>query len=163
MADLIRDTLFGHFIRLVSKQRYMQYEEERDPSLWKQYLDRDQTHNYAQFGHTDLSEQEQKEKDERLANTKPLPTSGAESKSPSSDSDQTTLTDVPTRTTTHEHQLHSALTNQRVDTEKGRDLSLVSWFGDNDPEVRIHPQSLGGLIMESTLIKLAEPNELVGP
>lgn len=134
MSELIRDTLFGHFVRLITKQRYLQFEEEKDPSLWKQYLHREQTYNMAQYGHPHLNEEEQKEKDENSAHTPVLPASEKETDTPNSDSDHT-LTDIPTRATTHEHQLHSALTNQKVDTEKGRDASMVSWFGEHDPEV----------------------------
>lgn len=40
MGDLIQDTMFGKVVRFATKGKYLQYSEERDPSLWKQYLDR---------------------------------------------------------------------------------------------------------------------------
>ena len=35
-----------------------------------------------------------------------------------------------------EQQLSSTITGQVIDPEKGRDVTMVTWFGDNDPEVR---------------------------
>ena len=128
MTDLIRDTLFGHFIRLVTKNKYLQYAEERDPQLWKQYLDRDKTLNMAMYGHPELSPEEQKEKDIKLEGNDA-------SESPSGDEDSNRLRGVMSKQTTHEHKLHSALTNQRVDTEKGRDAAMIGWWGDHDAEV----------------------------
>ncbi|KAG8533467.1 uncharacterized protein KY384_002250 [Bacidia gigantensis] len=123
MTELIRDTVFGHLVRLVTRNRMLQYMEEKDPSLWKQYLDRDQTRNMALFGHPQLTTEEQEQQKEKES---------PETPSTASDS---TLPETPTERQPHRHQMHSTLTAQRVDTEKGRDLSMVSWWGDNDPEV----------------------------
>lgn len=118
MAELIRDTVFGHFVRLITKQRYLQYAEERDPKLWKQYLDREQTKNMALYGNTNgPSEDEKSEKD--AVNT------------PSEESSEARLGGEE-----HEQQLSSTITGQVIDSEKGRDVTMVTWFGDNDPEVR---------------------------
>ena len=139
MAELIRDTVFGHFVRLITNNRYLQYAEEKDPSLWKRYIDREQTFNMARHGNV-TGPEELKEKE---SEPQSLSESGGERNSPG-DSDQG-LTSAVTQQTTHEHQIHSALTNQRVDTEKGRDATIVSWWGDNDQEVRwYHPSSPAG-------------------
>ena len=117
MAELIRDTVFGHFVRLITKQRYLQYAEERDPKLWKQYLDRGQTKNMALYGNTNgPSEDEMSEKGG--VNT------------PSGGSSETTAEGEE-----REQQLSSTITGQVIDPEKGRDVTMVTWFGDKDPEV----------------------------
>ena len=131
-SNLIRDTVFGHAVRKLTKNRVFQYAEERDPSLWKQYLDRDQTRNIALYGSPQVTDAQRKEKDI-------IEGSPAESEGDLQDPLETNGNALRRGTTeldTHEHQMHSILTNQRVDTEKGRDLTMVSWWGTNDPEVR---------------------------
>ena len=117
MIELMRDTVSGHFVRLITKQRYFQYAEERDPKLWKQYLDREQTRNMALHGNTNgPSGDENSEKE--IINT------------PSSvSSDARAEGEEPGQ------QLSSTITGQVIDPEKGRDVTMVTWFGDNDPEV----------------------------
>lgn len=116
MAELMRDTVFGHFVRLISKRKYFQYAEERDPKLWKQYLDREQTKNMALYGNTNgPSGDEGSEKE--VVNT------------PSEESSQARAEEEE-----HDHQLSSTITGQVIDPEKGRDVTMVTWFGDNDPE-----------------------------
>ncbi|KAK0509370.1 hypothetical protein JMJ35_007764 [Cladonia borealis] len=116
MTELMRDTVFGHFVRLITKQRYFQYAEERDPKLWKQYLDRKQTRNMALHGNTNgPSADDNSEKE--IINT------------PSDVS-----SDARVGGEEHEQQLSSTITGQVIDPEKGRDVTMVTWFGDNDPE-----------------------------
>ena len=119
MAELIRDTVFGHFVRLLTHGRVLQYAEEKDPSLWKAYIDREQTKNMALFGNTEGTESEKNNK--------------SKEELPSSEESSQTR-DGNTEGREH-NQLHSTLTAQRVDTEKGRDITMVFWFGDDDPEV----------------------------
>ena len=139
MAELFRDTVFGHLVRFVTKGRYLQFIEEKDPALWKRYLDREQTQNMALFGHADLTTNEEKEKDIN-AGTPPDPaTPPAAASDAPTPSDETsgslnqekTQEDIERR----QGQMHSTLTNQKLDTEKGRDATMVTWFGDDDPEV----------------------------
>lgn len=123
MSELIRDTVFGHFVRLITNGRMLQYAEERDPTLWKQYLDREQTMNMALHGNTEGPPSEEKlERDDTRVS--------------SEESSQTQVANGHQREQ-QEHQLSSTITGQRIDTEKGRDITMVTWYGDNDPEVRI--------------------------
>ncbi|XXG96681.1 hypothetical protein Hte_002971 [Hypoxylon texense] len=41
MATQVRDTTFGHVVRLLSSNKIFQYPDEADPSLWKKYLQGD--------------------------------------------------------------------------------------------------------------------------
>lgn len=114
-AELIRDTAFGHIVRLVTRNKVLQYEEEKDPSLWKRYLDREKSTNMAQYGVAD-----------------PPPEIIREEKEVSDSSDpEDSATEQPRLP-----QLSTALTNVPIDPEKGRDIGLVGWWGDKDPEVR---------------------------
>ena len=155
MTDLLRDTVFGHLLRYLTKGRVLQYMEEKDPTLWKQYIDREQTYNMAIYGHPELAPNEQKEKDGQLQ-TPAEPPNGIST--PSDESASTLATEKTQPGDDNGHQMHTALTNQRVDTEKGRDATMVSWWGDDDPEVwtllqyRISGAKSTGVVYESHLV-----------
>lgn len=131
MSELIRDTVFGHLVRLITKGRVLQYAEEKDPSLWKQFLDREQTKNMALFGHQgDESPDEKLERESApVSETQSNVNVNVNRPDLSEESSQTRAGDA-------EQQLSSTVTGQRIDPEKGRDITMVTWFGDNDPEVR---------------------------
>ncbi|KAL9099855.1 MAG: hypothetical protein Q9163_004703 [Psora crenata] len=159
MTDLIRDSIFGQTVRLITGGRVLQYMEEKDPSLWKAYLDRDQTRNMALFGHPELSDEERKgverkEKDNQTQTSAGIRSPASNNVTPSGDS-ATTLTQEDK----NGHQMHATLTNQRVDTEKGKDASMVSWFGDKDPEV--HIPSVEKSLCTVKLMPVEDANELV--
>lgn len=131
MSELIRDTVFGHVVRFITKGRVLQYAEERDPSLWKQYLDREQTKNMALYGHPDDKTPEEKQERESapVSETQSNANGNVNGANLSDESSQTRAEDG-------DHQLSSTITGQKIDPEKGRDTTMVTWFGDNDPEVR---------------------------
>ena len=130
MSDLIRDTVFGHLLRFLTNGRVLQYAEEKDPSLWKQYLDRDQTKNMAMYGHTGDGEPEEKQERESS------PTGETQS-SDNGNGKEAKLSDDSSRSRADDGEppLSSTITGQKVDPEKGRDTTIVTWFGDNDQEV----------------------------
>lgn len=130
MTEIIRDTVFGHIVRFISKGRLLQYAEERDPKLWKQYLDHEQTKNLALNGSAEGPPSEEK----REESTADL--SETSSRTRAEDQEQEhQMGRARTAEEEREHQLHSTTTGQRIDTEKGRDIAMVTWFGDDDPEV----------------------------
>lgn len=121
MSEIVRDTVFGHLLRLATKGRVLQYAEERDATLWKQYIDRDQTKNMALYGNPEGVAAEEYQKEQVAGG-------------PSEDSSSTQSANAGQR----EHgQLSSTITGQRIDTEKGRDTAMVTWYGDDDPEVGV--------------------------
>lgn len=120
MKELFRDTVAGHLIRLVTKSKILPYEEERDPSLWKNFINREKSARIARQGHTG----EPDEKDEEAGNTNG-PQNGD---SPSRGSSDTQVA-APENTTRNE------ASGVMVDPEKGRDATIVTWFSDDDPEV----------------------------
>ena len=137
MSELIRDTVFGHLVRFITKGRLLQYAEEKDPSLWKQYLDRNQTKNMALYGHPEDETPEEKQARESA------PVSETQSNvNLNSDVNGANRSDESSQTGAGdgEHQLSSTITGQKIDPEKGRDTTMVTWFGNNDPEVRGYPQ-----------------------
>lgn len=107
MEELIRDTAFGHLVRLLSKGRVLQYAEDRDPSLWRQYLSDANTRSMAHHGDSDqLSDKER----------------------PAQSSEESSRTRAGS-------EQHFNPTGQPVDQEKGKNSNVVDWFDENDPEV----------------------------
>jgi hypothetical protein len=123
MKELFRDTVTGHAIRLLTKGRVLQYEEERDSSLWRRYVDKEKSGRMAHHGHTgeakEQDEEKQDDKDGRQPNNGDNPR----------DSDDTRV-DSPENTRRNE--VSGVIV---VDPEKGRDATIVTWFSDDDPEV----------------------------
>jgi DHA1 family multidrug resistance protein-like MFS transporter len=134
MKELIRDTVFGHGLRLITRGRVLQYEEDRDPSLWKRYIDKEKSGKMAHHGTTeDEEKEEEKEKDD-------------ESKSSGNDEErQPTAEQSAAETSRHSSDTRvgspgvqrNEISGVKVDPEKGRDVSIVTWFSEDDPEVSI--------------------------
>lgn len=110
MSELIRDTVVGHFLRIVSRGKLLQYAEERDPSLWEKYVNIEKSNRMASHGHT--GEETPEEREER-----------GERSSSSHSSSSTRLGS------------ESNVGGARIDQEKGRDVHVVDWYGQKDPEV----------------------------
>lgn len=107
MAELIRDTVAGHLVRLLTRGKYLQYAEENDPSLWKQYLSEEKTMRMARHGHPG-----------QISHEEPSPSSEESSR---------------TRRGSDNQQTNQA-TGHPIDPEKGRDMNVVDWFDEHDPE-----------------------------
>ncbi|KAI4164632.1 MAG: hypothetical protein LQ342_001606 [Letrouitia transgressa] len=106
MAELIRDTVFGHLLRIATRGRVLQYAEQKDPSLWRAYLSDEKTRGMAHHGQP-----------EPTAHNEPVPSSEDSSRTRAGDDQHT-----------------NEVTGQRIDTEKGRDMNVVEWFDENDSE-----------------------------
>ncbi|RDW89018.1 hypothetical protein BP6252_01050 [Coleophoma cylindrospora] len=119
MKELIRDTVLGHFLRMVTKGKVLPYEEDRDPALWKRYVDKEASGRMAHHGHL-----------------------GEEEKDAIHDTGDSSPTAVRRSSETRvEHpdftRINTA-SGMRVDPEKGKDVTMVSWFSDDDPENPLH-------------------------
>jgi DHA1 family multidrug resistance protein-like MFS transporter len=144
MKELFRDTTTGHVLRLITKGRILQYEEDRDPSLWQRYIDKEKSGRMAHHGHT--GEEEKEEKDDEKNNSGEDESGPGKDESFENDSSTQRLageernqensrrSSSDTRAgadRTHRNEVSGAA----VDPEKGRDVSIVTWYGENDPEV----------------------------
>jgi DHA1 family multidrug resistance protein-like MFS transporter len=56
VADLIRDSPFGHTVRLLTRNKVFQYPEERDAEIWKKYVNQEKSGNMAQHGSPEAPE-----------------------------------------------------------------------------------------------------------
>ena len=122
--ELIRDTVVGHALRLVSGGKILPYAEDKDPNLWKRYVDREKTADMAHHGHTGPEEAD-----------------GDDANSPRDS--QTAIRRTPTTASSRDEDVPRNAVGDRIDQEKGRDINVVHWYGDNDPEVRFCPIIFG--------------------
>jgi DHA1 family multidrug resistance protein-like MFS transporter len=113
MSTLIQDSVVGQAIRILTKGRFFKYAEEKDPSLWQQYINLEKSGEMAHKG--------------RIAGDR-IP-----------DEDVLTPTQPVSRipSTAWEHRGHrfQGLTGVRINPEHGKDVSVVEWWDENDSEV----------------------------
>jgi DHA1 family multidrug resistance protein-like MFS transporter len=125
MTELIRDTAFGHIVRFVSRGKFLQYAEERDPSIYTRYLDEKKSGYLAHHGDTNPPEDGDESGLSALGGARTRE-ERRQSRRASSASSQTQVGDDVN---------HAS--GVKVDQEKGKDMDVVSWYGDNDPEVSL--------------------------
>lgn len=157
MAELIRDTTLGKLLRLITGGKVMRYAEERDSELWKRYLNTEKSGRMAHHGTTEEEKDGNANSDD--AGSDYTERRFGEQKDESDSRPIGTGTNEPYMDTNpearrrgtggHENESHSPQTgvdsgeNRQtndasgvaVDPEKGRDVSVVDWYGDADPEV----------------------------
>ena len=107
VADLIRDSPFGHIVRLVTRKKCFQYPEEKDPSLWKKYVNQEKSGYVAHHGDTSPPEEESRE----------LRQARGMREREGSESEQTEVGDE-----------YNYASGARVDQEKGKDHHIVDYL-----------------------------------
>ena len=126
MTELIRDTVFGHLLRLLSGSKVLPFLEEKDPEYWKQYVHRGKTANVARHGHT-----------EDDSDSEAHPAAGLtdkEAREKRGNSNESSPARVSNSDTLAEHsRLATNAVGMKVDPEKGKDVNVVT-FVDDDPE-----------------------------
>ncbi|THY03898.1 putative caffeine resistance protein 5 [Aureobasidium pullulans] len=61
MSDVFRDAPVGQMIRCVTNNKYLQYPEEKDPSMYEKFINREKSGNMARYGQPNPPEDEEKE------------------------------------------------------------------------------------------------------
>lgn len=117
MKELIRDTVFGHFLRLISHQKILPFEEDVHPDVWQRYMNKEKSGRVAHHGATS----EEETGDTRYQ--------GHQSPTSSRDSSDTQVASQDARI--------NEIGGVVVDPEKGKDVGIVDWYSDTDPEVRL--------------------------
>jgi hypothetical protein len=131
MKELVRDTVVGHLLRLATGGRALKYEEERDKSLWKRYIDKEKSGRMAHHG-TVEENQDEEHKEQDASDIDAQGQQGARVAERNTTTGARNSSD--TRVGSGEAQ-RNEVSGVPVDPEKGRDVTIVTWFGDNDPEV----------------------------
>lgn len=123
MAELFRDTVIGHLLRFVTGKKVFLYEEEKNPELWKQYIQKEKSANVAVHGQVEAPEGEQ-EKNEGSENDIQQPPRN-QSPHGSTSSASTAVGD---------NAMKDLRLGKSVDQEKGKDVLIVGWWGPDDSE-----------------------------
>ena len=114
MADLMRYTVFGHFLRLISRGKLLPWEEQKDSPIVQKYMavrpEKDDQNTVSSRRHSEATAADQDK--EHL---------GSPSESAS------------TLTASSERNVNTSI-GTRMDKEKGQDLYLVE-FSEGDPHV----------------------------
>jgi DHA1 family multidrug resistance protein-like MFS transporter len=134
MAELIRDTSFGHIVRFVTKKRCLQYLEESDPNLWKKYVNEEKSGYLAHHGSAQPLDGASEDSD-----VKSLEELGGVRTRDARERELETSTGLhaPTQARAPEERAnYNDASGVRIDPEKGRDLHVID-FLENDPEVGI--------------------------
>jgi len=116
VADLVRDSIFGQLVRLITRNKVFQYPEERDPSLWQKYVNAEKSGNMASYGQPEPPQDDEKEEDNESQ------TRRQSSRSSSS-------------TQVGENECVNEASGKTIDPEKGQDSYVVDWYGPDDEEV----------------------------
>lgn len=127
MSELIRDTVLGHFLRLVTGKKVLLYPEEKDPEIWRKYVNKEKSANMASHGQPQPPEEDEKKEENKDDNEdESAPRNRGPSRTGSSQSSSTIKDDSG--------QVNEA-SGRPIDTEKGQDSFVVDWYGPDDPEV----------------------------
>jgi DHA1 family multidrug resistance protein-like MFS transporter len=122
MRDLIRDSAFGHLVRLATRNKYLQYPEEQDPEIWKKYVNQEKSGYAAYHGSTQAPENAHQVDELTQAH-------GMRSREQRNHSE------------TSSHTVGDGVNEAsgvRVDPEKGKDIHVIDWYGPDDPQVCLH-------------------------
>lgn len=123
MSELIRDTVLGHFLRLVTGKKVLLYPEEKDPEIWKKYVNKEKSANMASHGQPEAPKEDEKKEEKE-------DDSDSQSREPSrrhSSRSSSTIRDDSGQV--------NEVSGRPVDSEKGQDSFVVDWYGPDDPEV----------------------------
>lgn len=118
MNQYFRDTVFGQVVRLASRNNFLKFPDEQDPTLWKQCV---QKHAAG----TSLTFQVQGEANGSKDRTAADVSDGGEK-----GQDQgTDMTSTPGSAQRHNSSQRSNLTHEKTGAQ------LVDWYGPDDAEV----------------------------
>jgi hypothetical protein len=115
--ELIRDSAFGHCVRIVTKGRVFQYPEEADGSLWKKYVNKEKSGYQAHHGTLEPYGNESREELQNIEGVRTREADGSEATLPNDGNHYNEASGIP------------------VDPEKGRDKHVIDWYGPDDPGV----------------------------
>jgi len=125
--DLFRETACGQLIRLVTRNRYLQYPEEKNPELWKKYVNKDKSANMAKYGQPDEPQPENEDDEKKVG----------EEDDDSSEKGDDSADSIPPqghRGVERQESRYNDASGIKVDPEKGKDVTMINWDGDDDPD-----------------------------
>jgi DHA1 family multidrug resistance protein-like MFS transporter len=173
MKELFRDTIPGHFLRLVSGGKLFPFPEEEDPSIWKRYVSKEKSGHMAHHGTMEPEKENKDENDEesgeqssgkdeekeenhgqdgvggnmedfwrrqRLApwqrqlSRQQSETFQRQLKRQQSEQQQAGNGSLQHSSATRVTRNMNSISGVKIDPEKGKDVAVITWYGDDDPE-----------------------------
>lgn len=129
VMDLIRDTAFGQIVRVVTRRKFLQYPEEKDPEIWRKWVSEEKSANAARYGALEPPEEEEGDEKSDYENEKEKPEDRKHRDQSTADSAATSQTRIPEDAPVNE------TSGVKVDPEKGMDKTVIHFLPD-DPGVR---------------------------
>lgn len=138
MRELIRDSCFGQIVRLVTNKKFLRYPEEDDVEYWKKYLNETKSGYAAHHGTTEPEEKSDKEKDQQRSDSDTPdqePLGGYRTREERGTQLPNSSGSSMTEVDSSERVRYNVASGIKVDPEKGKDVHIVDWYGENDPAV----------------------------
>src|SRR4051812_44512285 len=130
--ECVRDSSFGHIVRLATRGRMFKFLDERNPNIWKTLVNEEKSGYLAHHGTTEPHGDDSDVEDNGLGGIRTREAKGDEkdddhSGRPSWNRESSQDTHVADE---HVHYNHAS--GVKVDPEKGKDVHLIE-FLPNDP------------------------------
>lgn len=117
MNNYLRDTVFGQVIRLISRKAVLKYPDERDPSLWKVFIRKEELVSSVTMIQSEF-----------MANPESLEAGNMVE----GEEERKQSRDIPSEVSLEsDHDLNRKNKTQ----EKKVAVTLVDWYSQDDPEV----------------------------
>ena len=129
MKELLRDSAFGQVVRFLSGRRLFRYPEEDDPNILTRFIDEKESAYLANHGDTSPPDDESalnglqgiRTQEQQVSLFPPARLWSLER-----------TQSYNSRASAEKIQVNR-VSGAKVDPEKGKDLHLVTWAGDDDP------------------------------
>lgn len=132
MPTIIQDSAAGQIIRLVTNGRCLRYDEEKDPSIWHKFINLDKSSQLAYQGHIGAVDVPDEDKTDSETEVE----SGGQREVHGDDEEHGAgARRIPSRAWEQRGRRFQGLTGVKIDPEKGKDVSVIDWADENDPEV----------------------------
>jgi DHA1 family multidrug resistance protein-like MFS transporter len=114
-SDIFRDSVFGHLVRVATSDKFFYYDEERDSSLWKKFVNEGKSGNLAHHVTADDLSDDEDRPSRQLGGigTREARNVSEDSEKDSSDVEKPDTPGMPDDGT------HNVASGVRVDSEKG--------------------------------------------
>lgn len=139
-TSVLRDSAFGSLVRLATKGKYFRFLDERNPELWKEYVNQKKSGHLAHHGTAEPDEDGDGASLQGIGGVRTREGRGFDTEKDGeleSEKDRDSSEgspDAKRRLSKEEGTEYNRASGIKLDPEKGRDLHLIDWL-DDDPEV----------------------------
>lgn len=124
--DIVRDSIFGQCVRLITRNKVFLYEDEKNPELWEKYVNKEKSGNMATHGQPQAPKKDEKDETSEKDQDSDSSRRPASKREGSQSSNSTIVNDS--------ENVNQA-SGRTIDQEKGKDNFIIDWYGDDDQDV----------------------------